>query len=138
MAEKLLDSTHYTCQTGFLSEVALDYFPENISDYDPEIKNSTLSALHIRFIAIDKQYQKKNIGTVAMNVMIKRAEDLALQWPIRLITIDARKELVEWYKKIGFHEMMINSPGQDGVTVAMYYDCMKYSEQLSRYCSENV
>ncbi len=117
-------------------DIELDYFPDEISDIDPGIKENTLSALHIRFIAIDSRYQKNHIGTAALETIIRRAEQLADNWPIRLITIDARADLVGWYEKEGFKKMKENTPGQDGVTIAMYYDCMKFSEELIEYMQE--
>lgn len=38
-------------------DVELDCFPDEISDIDPGVKKNTLSALHIRFLAIDMPYQ---------------------------------------------------------------------------------
>ena len=57
-------------------------------------------------------------------------------WPIRVITIDARVELVDWYKKVGFVKMINNSPGQEGQTVRMYFDCMKFSGELAAYIED--
>lgn len=65
--------------------------------------------------------------------MIKRIQDLGNNWPIRLITIDARENLVKWYEELEFVRMKVNSSGQDGVTVAMYYDCGKYEKELQEY-----
>lgn len=45
---------------------------------------------------------------------------LAVNWPIRVITIDAREDLVTWYEKLGFRKMITNTLGQDGVTVSMF------------------
>lgn len=39
-------------------DVQLDYFPDEISEIIPEVKNGTLSAVHIRFIAIEKNIKK--------------------------------------------------------------------------------
>ena len=46
---------------------------------------------------------------------------LAANWPIRVITIDAREDLVTWYEKLGFRKMVYNTPGQDGITVSMFW-----------------
>lgn len=35
-------------------EIELDDFPPEIADYDPEIKDRKVSAVHIRYIAIDE------------------------------------------------------------------------------------
>ena len=57
-------------------------------------------------------------------------------WPIRVITIDARCDLVHWYEIEGFKKMPINTSGQDGVTVAMYYGLLKNNEELQSYIEE--
>ena len=117
-------------------DVELDYFPDDISGVDPGIKANTLPAIHIRFLAIDKSYQRNRIGTAALETIIKRIQDLAEEWPVSMITIDARDELVEWYEQVGFKKMVKNSPGQDGITVAMYYSCIKHPEKLKEYMEE--
>ncbi len=115
-------------------EIIIEDFPEEISDYyDPGVKDGKITSLHIRYIAIDKDYQNKNIGTGALRSIIKDVLDYADFLPIRVITIDARNDLVDWYKSEGFEEMKINTEGQDGTTVAMFYDCMKYSSELEEY-----
>ena len=53
-------------------DVELDCFPDDISGVDPGIKANTLPAIHIRFLAIDKSYQRNRIGTVALETIIKR------------------------------------------------------------------
>ena len=117
-------------------DVELEYFPDEIADVDPGVKENTLSALHIRFLAIDRRYQNRHIGTAVLEVFIKKIEELAVDWPIRLITIDARIDLVKWYERNGFKKFKKNTPGQDGVTVAMYYDCMKFPQELVAFLEE--
>ena len=73
-----------------------------------------------------------------LRVIIKRIEELAEQWPIRVITIDARENLVAWYKREGFKMMMSNPSGQQGITQAMYFDCIKYPEKLDEYINSMV
>ena len=114
-------------------EIELDDFPEEIADYDPEIKDRKISAVHIRYIAIDEKYQHKNIGTATIQTIIKEVEILAEKWPIRVITIDAREDLVSWYEKLGFRKMVNNTPGQDGVTVSMFFDCMQHKDTFVKY-----
>lgn len=114
-------------------EIRLEDFPEEISEYDAGVKEDTISAIHIRYIAVDEKYQKHKIGTSTLKVIIKDVQELANSWPIRVITIDARIELIEWYKKEGFKEIENNTPGQDGVTVGMYFDCHRFAEDLEGY-----
>lgn len=114
-------------------EIELTDFPDDIAEFESLIKDGKISSLHIRFIAIDELYQNHRIGTSTLKIIIKNVEELAKQWPIRVITIDARIDLYEWYKRMGFSDMKNNTPGQDGVTIAMYFDCMKYERELNDY-----
>lgn len=117
-------------------EIELTDFPDDISEFDASIKDGKISSVHIRFIAVDTEYQKNKIGTSTLKVIIKDVEELAERWPIRVITIDARVELHDWYKKMGFVDMENNKQGQDGVTVAMYFDCMKFADELKSYSED--
>ena len=89
--------------------------------------------LFIRYIAIDEKYQHNRIGTATIQAIIKNVELLAANWPVRVITIDARENLVMWYEKLGFRKMVYNTPGQDGVTVSMFLDCMQKKEEFTEY-----
>ena len=117
-------------------DILLDYFPDEVSEYDAGLKDGKITAVHIRFIAIDKQYQHNNLGTNVLRIVIKQVIELSKKWPIRVITIDAINTLVKWYEREGFRKMVENTPGQDDVTEAMYFDCMLYSDELERYVSE--
>ena len=114
-------------------DVEIKDFPEDISEYEPEVKDRTITAVHIRFIAVDKAYQHKGIGQSVLETIIMRVNELSEKWPIRIITIDARCDLVDWYTKCGFKPMIHNKEGQNGVTIAMYLDCIRYGEEFSEY-----
>ena len=114
-------------------EIELQDFPPEIADYDTEIKDRNVSAVHIRYIAIDEKYQHNRIGTATIQAIIKNVELLAANWPVRVITIDARENLVMWYEKLGFRKMVYNTPGQDGVTVSMFLDCMQKKDEFTEY-----
>lgn len=117
-------------------EITIEDFPEEISDYQTGAKHNTIAALHIRFIAVDKNIQKKRIGNSILQTIIMDIKKMSKVWPVRVITLDARTELVHWYEKCGFRKMVKNTEGQDGVTVAMFLDCMHYSEALEEYVME--
>ncbi len=119
-------------------EIELTDFPEDISEYEDGIKNGKISSLHIRFIAIDRLYQRHKIGTATLKTIIKDVKELANQWPVRVITIDAATELHKWYEEMGFIDMEKNTPGQDGVTVAMYLDCHRFASELNNYVGSMV
>ena len=114
-------------------EILLDEFPEDIADYNPGVKDGKISAVHIRYIAIGEKYQKHKIGTGTLQSIIRDVQEFSDLWPIRVITIDARVDLVNWYESIGFIKMKKNTPGQDGTSVAMYFDCMRYTQELEEY-----
>lgn len=114
-------------------DIELTDLPEDIAEYESEVKDNKVTAVHIRFIAIRKEYQRKKFGTNILRIIIAYVRQLTQMWPVRIITIDARLNLMEWYKKEGFLDMVHNKPGQEGVTQAMFMDCMRYEEELSEY-----
>jgi hypothetical protein len=65
--------------------------------------------------------------------IIKSIKDYALSFPVRLITIDARKDLVGWYKRMGFIEFPYNPKWQEGYTTKMYMDCLIRQKELEEY-----
>lgn len=89
--------------------------------YDEALKN--YYAVHIHFLAVDKRYQNRNIGTAVLNVIIKRIREMAKLWPIRLITIDALKDKYEWYIKNGFLPFNEEDLEDDKSVICMYIDC---------------
>lgn len=117
-------------------DVSLCDFPDDIADIDSGVKDETLSAVHIRYMAIDEKYQGRKIGTAVLNIAIGKIEELAKKWPISMITIDARIDLVSWYEKEGFKHMIKNKSGQEGYTQAMYYNCIRDYKRLQEYCEE--
>ena len=114
-------------------EIKLEDFPDDVSEYDSELKDGKISSIHIRFLAIDKHYQRRKIGDSVIRIILNDILDMAERWPIRVVTIDAKLHLVDWYKNLGFIEMKNNTDGQDGVTLAMFFDCMKHGKDLEEY-----
>lgn len=114
-------------------DIYLEDLPDDIEYIDSEINNDKIIAVHIRFIAVDSNYHRKKIGTSILRSALKRIKDLSKEWPIRIITIDARKELVDWYKREGFLMMKNNTVGQDGVSDAMYFSLINYPEEIEEY-----
>ena len=116
-----------------LRDINISSFPDDISDINPEIRDGTITSMHINFLAIDQRCQRKTFGTYALKMMISRVDKFAKEWPIRVITIDAREELVTWYERIGFKRISKNFDGQSGYNVAMYMSCLKYGDELEEY-----
>ncbi len=114
------------------NHIMIEKCPEAISEYTSGL-NDFLYCVEIKYLAIDKNYQHKKIGTCVLPTIIKSIKDYALSFPIRLITIDARNDLVNWYKKMGFIEFPQNKEGQEGVTTRMYIDCLIRKKELDMY-----
>ena len=114
-------------------DIELEKLPPDIADYDFDEHYRKVTAVHIRYIAIDKAYQGHKIGTNVMKAIINDCRELAKDWPIRVITLDANVDLVDWYSGFDFQVMPYNTPGQDGITTAMCLDCMMHSEELAQY-----
>lgn len=77
------------------------------------------------------------IGTNILRMIIKQVrESITDLIPIRLITIDAVSDKVDWYTKEGFLKMEEALPGQKGYNEYMYIDCIKNKEKLLEYVEE--
>lgn len=114
--------------------VEVSDFPDDISDhFDDDYIKDGIIALHIHYIAIKKEYQKKGIGKAVLRTIISQVKELSENWPVRVITIDAEKHLIKWYEKEGFKYMTNNRDGQDDVTEAMYKDCHRYGDEVQEY-----
>lgn len=62
------------------------------------------AALEITYIAIDKRFQRRRIGSQVLSMLILRARDLAKSWPIRFLIIEALRDKERWYVDAGFKE----------------------------------
>lgn len=112
--------------------VIIEDCPGAISEYTSGLSDF-LYCMEIKYIAIAKEYQNRKIGTVVLPTIIKSIKDYAVMFPIRLITVDARNDLVDWYKKMGFIEFPKNPNWQEGYTTRMYIDCMIHQKELDEY-----
>ena len=119
-------------------EIELDDFPEKVSEYETEWKEFKIAVVHIKYIAVRKEYQGKGVGTAILRTIIAKVRKLAETWPIRVITMDARNELVNWYLKENFAKMLVNPTQQEGVSTAMYIECNPFTEELEEYISSNT
>ena len=112
--------------------------PDEVSDYFQDGFGDKIPSVYIEYLAIDKKFKGQRLGETTLRTIIKRVRDLSEQWPIRLITINALTELVEWYKREGFLEMAKSLPGQEGYNVYMYLDCIKNMDELDDYTSKEM
>lgn len=96
------------------TEEVSDYISDTISDY--------FFSLHIKYIAIDKKYQRNGIGRTVLQTILLEAKQLPDKLPIRMVTIDALTHLTKWYEKEGFKKMGRNILCQEGISEYMYID----------------
>ena len=94
--------------------------------------------LHLKYIAVASQYQHHGVGTKVLYLLIKQIFEMCKIWPVRLITLNALKERVDWYRSIGFkmfNELDMQNNDKD---VQMYMDCLLDPDKVSEYCSTQI
>lgn len=115
-------------------KIALAHCPDNISEYYSGMMDYCIS-VHLDYLAVDKRYQHKKIGTNTMKIIINSVLRLAKRFPVRLITIDALKEYYSWYQAIGYSAFNENDMDDGNTTIKMYMDCLscENKERINKY-----
>lgn len=101
-------------------KIIINDMPEEFREYESALENCV--AAHIRFIAINKLYQHKKLGTATLQIIEQEVNKLIKKWPVRLITLDATPDNIEWYQKYGYTCFEYAPTEVDGYTVQMYKD----------------
>ncbi len=108
-----------------LKQFDLDQFPEPIEDH--VVNNfKDLYTLHIEYIAVGTPYQRKGIGSSVLKKIIRDTEKISEILPLRLITMDALKEYVEWYQQ--FHFKSCGEESDNSAVELMYLDLVPNSD----------
>lgn len=81
-----------------------------------------LYTMHIEYVAIDERYQQRGIGTAVLKKIIYDAQTIAEKCPLRMLTMDALSSKVQWYKELGFQNVLHYSSGTNPETKLMYMD----------------
>lgn len=113
-------------------KIELSTLPDEIGELASDMSEYCY-ALHLKYIGVDRKYQSKGIGKRVLEIVIAQTMRLCEAWPIRLITLDALPERVEWYKSSGFK--CIKETALSTGEIPMYFDCLLDREPLERYCS---
>lgn len=112
--------------------------PDDISEYEGSLVNDCC-ALHISYVAVGKRYQRHNIGSSILKLIISAAKESSKQLPILLITIDALRDKTEWYEKLGFSYFEAKDTQKEiQSTVPMYIDCIENRQLVYDYCNELI
>lgn len=112
-------------------KIVLNDYPEKISDYR-ELLDDCFS-VHIKYIAVDKRYQGKKIGTYILGTIVKKTFELVKNWPVRLITLDSTPDNLKWYKSKGFAILNKQQEIDGDYTVEMYMDCLINPQKVDSY-----
>ena len=118
-------------------KIKFEECPGDIGDLFDDLSEDGYCALHIKYIAITAKYQKRGIGTKVLYILLRQIKELCKTWPVRIITLDAIRERVEWYKKNGFllfNEEDINKGCKE---IPMYMDFILEPEKVKDYISQN-
>lgn len=115
-------------------KLKMEECPGDIGEYYSDMSDVCYT-LHIRYIAIATQYQHNGIGQRVLYLIIRQIYEMCKNWPIRLITLNALPERVNWYKENGFqlfNESDIKGGNKD---IPMYMDCLLDVEKVREYCN---
>lgn len=118
-------------------KIRLEECAEDVAAYESNYFSECVS-VHLKYIAVDKAYQKRGIGTQALLYFIRQVNIICEEWPIRLITLEALKEKYGWYCNIGFKAFNIMDIDNDGETIKMYMDCIKCPDLVETFCESSM
>lgn len=110
------------CMITF-KNIMLQNVPEEVAEYNTNLLDYCTS-IHIQYMAVKKQYQRNGYGGKMMAYLLKYIMSLVNRIPIRLIILDAFKNLVDWYRSVGFKIIGDEKDYSDQDTVRMYIDCI--------------
>ena len=97
----LLNDSLQLKEEMFASKSQFRKFLRELMPY-PKRHLKTIPALKIGRLAIDKTFKGKGLGSVIMANIISRCIKMNEEQACRLITVDAYKQAVPFYQKMGF------------------------------------
>ena len=87
---------------------------------------SDLYALHIQYIAVRKEYQQHHIGSSIFEHILQSVDDIVKCCPLRLVTLEAFHDLINWYSKYAFIDLAPNLDNPE--TNLMFSDLISSSD----------
>lgn len=95
------------------------------------IQYKTLPAIKIGRLCVDKNYERKGIGTFTTIFVMKLFLRIYEMIGCRFIVVDAKPDTgaIHFYKKLGFKILRERKKG----TIPMYYDMIKLIEHYKKY-----
>ena len=92
ISKKALDNTFYSISI---------YDEENIIGYG-RIVGDAICFLYIQDIMVKPEYQGKKIGTMVMNKLLEKVEEIKKENPYLRVYVGASKDREKFYEKFGF------------------------------------
>jgi len=82
---------------------------------------SSLPAMKICRLSVDKRFERKGVGSILIYYSMKKLLQIDEKVSCRFITVDAKRESIHFYKKLGFEILK----EQKGDTLSMFFDMIK-------------
>lgn len=108
---KLYDSVGWGAYNKEISTKALNNTFYSVSVYDDDIIigygrliGDTICFIYIHDIMVVPEYQAKGIGTLIMNKLLEKIEEIKKENPSLRVYLGASKNKEDFYKKFGFIE----------------------------------
>ena len=105
----LYDNVGWGCYDDEVSEVALDNTLYSVSVYENDeiigygrLIGDTICFMYIHDIMVLPDYQSKKIGTMIMNILLEKINELKKENPDILVYLGASKNKEGFYEKFGF------------------------------------
>ena len=119
----LLNDSLQLKEEMFTSKSQFRKFLRELMPY-PKRHLKTIPALKIGRLAIDKTFKGKGLGSVIMANIISKCIKMNQEQACRLITVDAYKQAVPFYQKMGFKFLIEGD--KDDTTRLMFLDLTSF------------
>ena len=119
----LLNDSLQLREDMFTSKSQFRKFLRELMPY-PKRHLKTIPALKIGRLAIDKTFKGKGLGSVIMANIISKCIKMNQEQACRLITVDAYKQAVPFYQKMGFKFLI--EVDKDDATRLMFLDLTSF------------
>ena len=119
----LLNDSLQLKEEMFTSKSQFRKFLRELVPY-PKRHLKTIPALKIGRLAIDKTFKGKGLGSVIMANIISKCIKMNQEQACRLITVDAYKQAVPFYQKMGFKFLIEGD--KDDTTRLMFLDLTSF------------
>ncbi len=119
----LLNDSLQLKEEMFSSKSQFRKFLKELMPY-PKRHLKTIPALKIGRLAIDKTFKGKGLGSVIMANIISKCIKMNEEQACRLITVDAYKQAIPFYQKMGFKFLIEGD--KDDATRLMFLDLTSF------------